>query len=171
MNAGRPHPAETGRLVNLVSVFARLPPDDARQPSGSLAGAFSNHPSSAGPVPPAWLRGPWQPPAFDAVGFRRANALRPRHSQSAAAKRWRAGALAQLQVHLPSEDVVISFWLSATCKCGVFVRAQIAFCRYCIGGDVLVRHQGCRPHLTSYHQDHCPQRDDDFEPPARAPPR
>ena len=64
---------------------------------------------------------------------------------------------------------MISFWMLATCQCGVFARAHIEFCRYCFGGDVFVNHPGCQPQLTSYHEYRCPRRDYDLDPPTNAP--
>lgn len=64
---------------------------------------------------------------------------------------------------------MISFWILATCECGVFASADIDFCLYCIGGSVFVNHRGCGPQLTSYHEDHCPRRDADFDPPPEKP--
>ena len=50
------------------------------------------------------------------------------------------------------------FWFLATCDCGLFAPAEIEYCLYCIGGDVLVNHQGCPPVLTRYHEPDCPNR-------------
>ncbi len=60
-----------------------------------------------------------------------------------------------------------SFWILATCECGLLVRADIDFCLYCIGGYVFVNHAGCGAQLTAYHADHCPRRGAAFEPPTK----
>ena len=64
---------------------------------------------------------------------------------------------------------MISFWMLATCECGIFASAHIEFCLYCIGGYVFVHHQECGPQLTSYHEYRCPRRDADFDPFSEAP--
>ena len=61
------------------------------------------------------------------------------------------------------------FWILATCRCGTLVPAHVAFCRDCIGGTVLVNHQGCGPQLTAYHANHCPRLGAAFEPPTEDP--
>ena len=33
---------------------------------------------------------------------------------------------------------MISFWMLATCECGIFARAHIEFCLYCIGDYAFV---------------------------------
>ena len=66
-------------------------------------------------------------------------------------------------------SIVISFWMLATCRCGVFARANIELCRYCFGGSVFVNYEGCGSQLTSYHECRCPQRDADLDPPADPP--
>ena len=59
---------------------------------------------------------------------------------------------------------MISFWILATCECGVFASADIDFCLYCTGGSIFVDHRACGPKLTSYHEYRCPRRDAALDP-------